>query len=157
MQEVDTDALEDALLNDPMFAGVELVRVLKIEGDLLQINSIEQVTMLQDEDDVYIDPNGQEVSAVAAGNAILNKASINKMGVNSVVMAKEEEYTELMLHQASLIDSVEEEKAEIVSEAVALMMEELDAAANAENCPDHNKLTPSEQVTVDDGLQSMLV
>ncbi|WP_170332545.1 type I secretion protein [Ruegeria arenilitoris] len=157
MQEVDTDALEDALMNDPMFAGAELVRVLKIEGDLLQVNAIEQVTKLQDDDDIYVDANnGQEVSAIGAGNAILNKANIKKMGVDSVIMAKEEEYSELMLHQASMFESAQEEKAEIVGEAVALMLEEMDAAANSKHMPDHHKLTPSEQATIDDGLQSML-
>ncbi|KUJ82298.1 type I secretion protein [Ruegeria profundi] len=155
LQEVDTDALEDALLNDPMFAGTELIRVLKIEGDLMQVNVIDQVTMLQDDDDVYVEtPGGEEVSALGAGNALLNAASVTKMGVDSVVMAQEGEYSELMLHQASMFDSPEEENPELVNEAIAMLLEEVDAAANeVENAAN---LTSSEMATIDDGLQTML-
>ncbi|WP_170404470.1 type I secretion protein [Ruegeria arenilitoris] len=157
MQEVDSDALEDALLNDPMYAGTELVRVLKIEGDLLQVNVIEQVTLLQDDDDVYVDtPGGQEVSALGAGNALLNSANVTKMGVDSVVMAQEEEYSEVMLHQASLIDSPEEENSELANEAIAILMEEADAAGDAENLSGASTLTSSEMAAIDDGLQTML-
>jgi hypothetical protein len=157
LQEVDSDALEDALLNDPLFAGTELVRVLKIEGDLLQVNVIEQITMLQDDDDVYVEtPGGEEVTALGAGNAILNSASVNKIGVDSVVMAQGEEYSEVMLHQASLIDSVEEENTELVNEAIAILMEEVDAAGDAENLAGSSTLTSSEMAAIDDGLQTML-
>ncbi|MFY2823917.1 type I secretion protein [Ruegeria sp. MALMAid1280] len=157
MQEVDSDALEDALLNDPMFAGTELIRVLKIEGDLLQVNVIEQVTVLQDDDDVYVEtPGGQEVSALGAGNALLNSANVTKIGVDSVVMAQEEEYSEVMLHQASLIDSPEEENSELANEAIAILMEEVDAAGGAENLAGASTLTSSEMAAIDDGLQTML-
>ncbi|WP_170387297.1 type I secretion protein [Ruegeria atlantica] len=157
LQEVDTEALEDALLNDPMFAGTELVRVLKIEGDLLQVNVIDQVTVLQDDDDVYVDaPPGKEVAALGAGNGILNSAHVKKMGVDSVIRAKEEEYSDLLLHQASIFEDAMAEKTEIISEAVALMMEELDAPGKSEHAPGHNKLTPSEKAGLDDGLETML-
>jgi len=157
LQEVDTDALEDALLNDPMFAGTELLRVLKIEGDLLQVNVIEQTTLLQDQDDIDINgTNGEEVSALGAGNAILNSASINKMGIDSVVMAQGGEYSDLLLHQASLIDGPQEDNGELVNEAVALLMDDVDAPGNSENAPGQTKLTPSEMASVDDGLQTMI-
>ncbi len=157
MQKVDTDALEDALLNDPAFAGAELVRVLKIEGDLLQLNIVDQVTLLQDQDDISVNgSNGEMASALGAGNAVLNSASINKMGVDSVVMAQEGEYSDLLLHQASLIDGPDDDNQELVNEAVALLMEEVDAPGNSENAPGHTKLTPSELASTDDGLQSMI-
>ena len=38
LTEGDMAALEEALLNDPMFAGMEQMRVLKIDGSLLQVN-----------------------------------------------------------------------------------------------------------------------
>ncbi|WP_170351286.1 type I secretion protein [Ruegeria atlantica] len=157
LQEVDTDALEDALLNDPMFAGTEVVRVLKIEGDLLQINVIDQVTMLQDDDDVYVEnSSGEGVSALGAGNALLNSANVTKMGIDSVVMAQEGEYSDVMLHQASLIDSPEEENAELVNEAIAMLLEDVDGPGNSENAPGQSNLTSSEAAAIDDGLQSML-
>lgn len=156
LQEMDTDALEDALMNDPMFAGTELVRVLKIDGDLLQINAIEQVTMLQDDDDIHVaGAGGEQASALGAGNAILNSASVNKIGVDSVVMAQGGEYSDLLLHQASLIDVPEDENAELVNEAVALLMEDMEATIN-ENAQDNSNMTSSEMASIDDGMQSML-
>ncbi|WP_377186388.1 type I secretion protein [Ruegeria meonggei] len=157
LQEVDADALEDALMNDPMFAGTELVRVLKIEGDLLQVNIIEQTTILQDQDDISLTGlNADEASVLGAGNAVLNTASINKAGIDSVVMAQEGEYSDLLLHQASLIDVPEEDSVEIANEAIAFLMEETDATGSTENTSGHVNLTPSETVSVDDGLHSML-
>ncbi|WP_037310476.1 type I secretion protein [Ruegeria halocynthiae] len=157
LQELDTEALEDALMNDPTFAGTELVRVLKIEGDLLQVNVIEQVTLLQDQDDISVSgPAGEAVSAIGAGNAILNAANVVKVGVDSVIMAQEGEYSDVLLHQASLIDAPEEENAEIANEAIAFLMEEADVAAEVGNIASQIKLTPTEMASVDDGLQSML-
>ncbi|WP_420586567.1 type I secretion protein [Ruegeria sp.] len=158
LEEMDSDALEDALMNDPMFAGTELVRVLKIEGDLLQINAIEQVTILQDDDDILIaGEQGAEASALGAGNAILNSASVNKIGVDSVVMAQGGEYSDLLLHQASLIDAPEDENPELGNDAVAILLQEVDAPGNSENAPGHSDLTSSEAAGIDGGMETMLV
>ncbi|CAD0185007.1 hypothetical protein RUESEDTHA_01892 [Ruegeria sp. THAF57] len=158
IEEVNTDALEDALLNDPAFAGMEQLRVLKIEGDLIQANVIEQITLLQDQDDVHLNGgNGAAASVLGAGNALLNAASVSKIGVDSVVMAAEGEYSDVLLHQASLIDSPDEELGEeIANEAIAFLMEETNGPGESDLAPGHNKLTPSEAASLDDGMQSML-
>ncbi|WP_170752274.1 type I secretion protein [Ruegeria lacuscaerulensis] len=158
LQEMDTDALEDALLNDPQFAGMEQVRVLKIEGDLVQVNAIEQVTTLQDQDDIHVQGgNGAIASALGAGNAVLNAASISTIGVDSVVMASEGEYSDVVLHQASLIDTQDEDLGtELANEAIAILMQETSGPGKSDLAPGHNKLTPSEMASVDDALSSML-
>ncbi|NVO57193.1 type I secretion protein [Rhodobacteraceae bacterium B1Z28] len=156
MQEMDMAALEEALLNDPMFAGMEQMRVLKIDGDLLQVNIIEQVTMMLDQDDIFLSgPNAAQTQVIAGSNAMLNAASITKLGVDSTVMAGGGSYSDLLLHQASLIEMQESEDiAELTNEAIAILMEE--AAGGQMGAPSGPQLSPAEQLNADDGLQTML-
>ncbi|WP_298855775.1 type I secretion protein [uncultured Ruegeria sp.] len=156
LEEMDMDALEDALLNDPMFAGMEQLRVLKIDGDLLQVNIIEQVTMMLDQDQVDLSgPNAAEAEVVAGSNALLNAANLTKMGVDSTVMAADGSYSDLLLHQASLIDMPDnEEITEMTNEAIAAIIDDMSIpqpdAAQALTTPS------TETTTADDGLQTML-
>ncbi len=156
--EADMDALEDALLNDPMFAGMEQIRALKIEGDLLQVNIMEQVTMLLDQDDVHVSgPKAAETEIIAGSNALLNAANVAKAGVDSVVMAAEETYSDLLLHQASLYDVPDQDDiSELTNDAIAVLMEE----ANSELAKIHETVAkqtaPTEMAGADDGLQTML-
>ena len=160
LSDMDLAALEDALLNDPMFAGMEQMRVLKIDGNLLQVNIVEQVTMLADQDDVHLSgPNGAETEVLSGSNAMLNAANITKIGVDSTVMAAGGTYSDLLLHQASLIEMPEnEESEELANEAIALLMEESAGVAGQAGVGTQGpQLTPSEMLSPDDGLQSMLV
>ncbi len=156
--EADMDALEDALLNDPMFAGMEQIRALKIEGDLLQVNIMEQVTMLLDQDDVHVSgPKAAETEIIAGSNALLNAANVAKAGIDSVVMAAEETYSDLLLHQASLYDVPDQEGvSDLTNDAIAVLMEE----ANSELVKIHETVSkqtaPTEMAGADDGLQTML-
>jgi len=156
--EADMDALEDALLNDPMFAGMEQIRALKIEGDLLQVNIMEQVTMLLDQDDVHVSgPKAAETEIIAGSNALLNAANVAKAGIDSVVMAAEETYPDLLLHQASLYDVPDQDDiSELTNDAIAVLMEE----ATSELAKIHETVAkqtaPTEMAGADDGLQTML-
>jgi hypothetical protein len=156
--ESDMDALEDALLNDPMFAGMEQIRALKIEGDLMQVNIMEQVTMLLDQDDVHVSgPKAAETEIIAGSNALLNAANVAKAGIDSVVMAAEETYSDLLLHQASLYDVPDQDDiSELTNDAIAVLMEE----ANSELAKIHETVAkqtaPTEMAGADDGLQTML-
>ncbi len=156
--EADMDALEHALLNDPMFAGMEQIRALKIEGDLMQVNIMEQVTMLLDQDDVHVSgPKAAETEIIAGSNALLNAANVAKAGIDSVVMAAEETYSDLLLHQASLYDMPDQEGvSDLTNDAIAVLMEE----ANNELAKIHETVAkqtaPTEMAGADDGLQSML-
>ncbi|WP_299640892.1 type I secretion protein [uncultured Ruegeria sp.] len=156
LEQTDMDALEDALLNDPMFAGMEQLRVLKIDGDLLQVNIVEQVTMMLDQDQIDLSgPNAADTEVVAGSNALLNAANLTKMGVDSTVMAADGSYSDLLLHQASLIDVPNnEEITEMTNEAIAAIMDDMSMsqpdAALALNAPSTDATIP------DDGLQTML-
>lgn len=157
--ESDMEALEDALMNDPMFAGMEQMRVLKVDGSLLQVNVVEQSTILADQDDVHLHgPNADETEVIAGSNALLNAANVTKAGVDSVVMAQDGSYSDLLLHQASLIDMpTNEEIAEMTNEAIAALMDEIGMPGHGDGIgPAGNDLTPSEAMSASDGLQTML-
>ncbi len=159
LKESDMEALEDALMNDPMFAGMEQMRVLKVDGSLVQLNVVEQSTMLADQDDVHLSgPNADETEVIAGSNALLNAANITKAGVDSVVMAQDGSYSDLLLHQASLMDMpTNEEISEMTNEAIAALMDEMGMPGHgAEIGPNGNDLTPSEMANASDGLQTML-
>ncbi|WP_170417826.1 type I secretion protein [Ruegeria atlantica] len=157
-QQVDREAFEDALTSNPDYAGMELIRVLKIEGDLVQINSVEQITLLQDQDDLSVEGAAAVDAAVnGAGNALLNAANITKVGVDSTVMAAGGEYSELLLHQAELLDIPDAPDAsELANEAIAILMEETAAAGENAAAQAQSDLTPSEIASTDDAMQSML-
>ncbi|SDW61989.1 hypothetical protein SAMN05444358_1011321 [Ruegeria halocynthiae] len=159
LNEDDMAALEDALMNDPMFAGMEQMRVLKIDGSLVQVNVAEQSTVLADQDDVHLNgPHADETEVLAGSNALLNAANVTKAGVDSVVMAQDGSYSDLLLHQASLIDMpTNEEISEMTNEAIAVLMEEAGIPGYDNGIgPNGNDLTPSEMANSSDGLQTML-
>ncbi|EEE36276.1 hypothetical protein RKLH11_109 [Rhodobacteraceae bacterium KLH11] len=159
LNETDMDALQDALMNDPMFAGMEQMRVLKVDGSLLQINVAEQTTILADQDDVHLSgPHADETEVLAGSNALLNAANVTKAGVDSVVMAQDGSFSDLLLHQASLLDMpTNEDITSMTNEAIAALMEEAGMPGYDNGIdPNGNDLTPSEMANASDGLQTML-
>jgi hypothetical protein len=127
----DLEALREKLLNDPALAGLEQARVLKINGDLILSNTIKQTILAADRDDIRVDgaaPPGLDI--VAGQNAMLNAAAISLWGVDSKVMIATEGYSDLLIHQARLVDEPDApETADpgLVSEAVAFLMDGIDA------------------------------
>lgn len=158
LQQIDREAFEDALTSNPDYAGMELLRVLKIDGDLLQVNSVEQVTLLQDQDDISLEAAAAVDAAVnGAGNALLNAANITKTGVDSTIMAAGGEYSDLLLHQAALIDIPEvPDASELANEVIAIIMEETAGIGENAIAQAQSNLTPSENASNDDAMQTML-
>ncbi|WP_282153465.1 type I secretion protein [Ruegeria atlantica] len=158
LQQIDREAFEDALTSNPDYAGMELLRVLKIDGDLLQVNSVEQVTLLQDQDDISLEAAAAVDAAVnGAGNALLNAADITKTGVDSTIMAAGGEYSDLLLHQAALIDIPEvPDASELANEVIAIIMEETAGIGENAIAQAQSNLTPSENASTDDAMQTML-
>ncbi|MFV0360224.1 hypothetical protein [Tropicimonas sp.] len=124
------ESLRDTLLGNPLLAGLEQARVLRIDGDLIQTSVVEQIIRLRDSDDIFVQgqaPGGLEV--IAGSNALVNSASVINAGVDSKIMAAEQGYSDLLIHQASLIDEMKEtmdQKAEVVSEAIAFLMDDME-------------------------------
>ncbi|MEM8957341.1 MAG: hypothetical protein AAGC86_05940 [Pseudomonadota bacterium] len=158
-QNTTAEALEAALLSDPLLAGLEQVRALQIEGSLIQVNIVEQVNILSDQDDILIEgpvPAGAEI--IAGSNAMLNAAEVIKSGVDSVVMARTEGYSDLLLHQANLIEDPDlpsaDETSEYINEAVVALMDDMPVADDiAEQV---NMLVRAQDIAASDPLHTML-
>ncbi len=125
----DLAALREKLLNDPALAGLEQARVLKINGDLILSNTIKQTIFAADRDDILViggAPPGLDI--VAGQNAMLNAASISLWGVDSKVMTQNEVYSDLLIHQARLVDEPAVRDTGFIPEAIAFLMDDIDAA-----------------------------
>jgi hypothetical protein len=126
----DLETLREKLLNDPALAGLELARVLKINGDLILSNTIKQTILASDRDDIRVDGAVTPGLDIVAGqNAMLNAAAISLWGVDSKVMTANEGYSDLLIHQARLVDEPGADTPDngLVSEAVAFLMDDIDA------------------------------
>ena len=123
----DLEALREQLLTDPALAGLEQARVLKIDGDLILSNTIRQTIHAADRDDILMDSAPPGLDLVAGQNAMLNAASISLWGVDSTVMTGNEVYSDLLIHQARLVDEPETPDPGLVSEAVAFLMDDIEA------------------------------
>ncbi|MDS9467686.1 hypothetical protein RGQ15_08895 [Paracoccus sp. MBLB3053] len=100
--------LPPEVLADPNFAGLQVVRVLHIQGDLVSVNVIRQTNVLGDSDQVdamaadLLDSDG-DIRVVAGSNVLANTASITEYGVDATLYSSGEYYTDALLHQAELV------------------------------------------------------
>ena len=85
--------------------------MLYIAGDLIKLNAIEQHNYVGDADQVFLALQdfvagiGDDVTVTTGSNALLNDAHIRDTGIDSVVMAAGEVYSDALIHQAELIDT----------------------------------------------------
>lgn len=112
MQALETGGfgLPPEILADPHFAGLDTINVLYITGDLIKMNVIDQVNVIGDSDQVHMALDdvaaleGALVTVTTGANAQLNSAQVVDDGIDSVVMAMGEAYSDALIHQAGLID-----------------------------------------------------
>ena len=101
----------EGVAHDSVFEGIDILRVLYIEGDFTTINWITQTNVLGDSDQVHLAlddfaaQTGGEVNVVAGSNAAINLAGITDYGVDSNVMVGGDVYDDALLYQAELIDT----------------------------------------------------
>jgi hypothetical protein len=95
-----------------LFTGFETLRALHIEGNLTQINLIDQVNYLGDQDQVRLAADaladvlqGASVTIATGSNALSNLATIKTAGLDSTIMAQGAVYEDAVLYQAGLIDT----------------------------------------------------
>ncbi len=97
--------------HDPLFEGVDLLRVLYIEGDLTTVNWLEQTNVMGDSDQVhlalddFLAATGASADVIMGSNALINLASISQYGTDSTVMVGGDVYDDALLYQAELIDT----------------------------------------------------
>ncbi|PHP26810.1 hypothetical protein [Limimaricola cinnabarinus] len=134
------EALGREVLGLDLFEGVELLKVLLIEGDFITANWIDQINILGDQDQVEILKAAiaalPEAQIVTEANLLANLASISKKGIDSQIMAEGESYSDALLHQAGFVEEYAPAPGtgltELASEAVAFLADGMIEAAVAE-------------------------
>ncbi len=116
------DALEDlkngveqlshTVAQNALFQGLDQLRVLYIEGNLTQMNIVDQINYMGDQDQVHMAVDAMAsalddspVSITAGSNLLTNTANILENGLDSDVMAGGDYYSDALLYQAELIDT----------------------------------------------------
>lgn len=136
------DDLSAEVIKSDLFEGNETLRALYIEGDLIQMNVVDQVNYLGDADQIQMKVDSMmsvvddmPVAITAGSNLLTNTASIEQLGTDSVVMANGSHYSDALLVQAELIDTdanpLGVSISELASEAVAFLADDLIAEATA--------------------------
>ncbi len=103
------DGPESGVLSDSLFAGLGTLRVLYIEGDLINLQYIEQTNVLGDADQVAFMANetlalaGEGASLTTGSNALMNIASIAEYGVDAQIYLGGDLYSDALLVQAEFI------------------------------------------------------
>ncbi|MCV3273587.1 hypothetical protein [Roseobacter sinensis] len=130
-----SDDVDAEVLEDPLFNGTELLRVLYVDGDFKSVNALEQTNILGDADQVHLAVDEfaaalqQEIELVAGSNIAANFAAIRDNGLDSEVMAQGETYSDALIHQANLIDTDPAPPgatiADLATEAVAFLADDI--------------------------------
>lgn len=134
----------DALLGNAEFAGLSQLRVLYVEGNIFNLQYIEQTNVLGDADQVVIAAEQAqstlqgEWSIATGANTLANIASITDAGPDSIVYVGGEIYSDSLLYQAELIatDDAASLSAgnDLASEAVVFLANGmLDSASQADD------------------------
>jgi hypothetical protein len=126
-----------------LFAGKGMVTALFVKGDFIKMNLIAQTNIVGDADQVTLaldalqaSISGQ-VNMTLGSNALLNAASIQDHGVDSLVMAGGDVYSDALIYQAELIDTgasdIGGSAAALASEAVAFLADGMLSPVSADD------------------------
>ncbi|MGJ8606083.1 MAG: hypothetical protein ACSHXH_18355 [Marivita sp.] len=131
-----SDEVDEDLVQDDLFLGTELLKVLYVDGDFTTANILSQSNILGDSDQIQMAHDHfaaalqKEIQITTGSNIEANFASIKNKGQDSVVMAKGTTYSDALIHQANLVDTNSQADAamgiaELASEAVAFLADGL--------------------------------
>ena len=158
-------SIDESVAHDSVFEGIDILRVLYVEGDLTMINWIEQTNILGDSDQVHLaldgfqQATGAEINVTAGSNALINLASINEYGTDSYISVGGDVYDDALLYQAELIDTDADplgvDMPALLSEAVAFLSDDmLTPDTGATDAP--ITATAPESISSPDMMQTML-
>lgn len=154
--------IDDGVLTDPAFAGQGALRVLYIEGDLVNVQYAEQTNILGDDDQIALalSESGAYADAewsVATGkNVLINNAAIVDLDSLGKTYVGGEQYSQDLLVQADIIstDPMYGESPDVlVNEAIAFLDDSVDDPAGGNNYMPDNLTTDDAH---SDGLHSMI-
>lgn len=141
-----SDGVGGSILNNAAFEGLDMLKVLFIEGDLINLQYISQTNIVGDADQMQLHAthmagqDGAEASLVVGQNALLNLATIYEAGLDSEIQLGGDQYSDALMHQAGLIVTDESQLAAengngLVNEAVAFLTED---SSETNNNQDHS-------------------
>lgn len=155
------DDSPNSMLSDAAFAGMGPLRVLHIEGDLINVQYIRQTNILGDADQLALAMhnsglfNESDWKVTTGDNALLNLAAITDLDSLGKTYVGGTQYSQELLVQADIIstdpDFGWQNPDALVNEALAFLSDDSDDAEDT--CADGGYLLPEDQA---DGLQSML-
>lgn len=135
--------LPDAILQDAAFAGIGVLRVLYISGDIYNLNYIKQTTVVGDSDQVALAMNNlvanpdAEWTITTGGNQLVNDATIVDVDGMSKIYVGGDSYSDEILIQANLVSSDPDLGAQnpdiLVTEAVVFLDDGTDDTGDASN------------------------
>ncbi|MFC5387337.1 hypothetical protein ACFPLB_15360 [Aquamicrobium segne] len=139
------ETIPGGVLDDAMFAGLGALRVLYIEGDLLNLQYIKQTNILGDSDQIALamdafGPHPEAAWTLSTGaNALLNNAGIVDLDSLGKTYVGGEQYSQELLIQAELVSSKPDlwgqDPDALVSEAVAFLDDAMIADSSHEAAP----------------------
>lgn len=167
--DANNDSFNSIVAGAPVFEGLDVLRVLYIEGDLTTVNWIEQTNVLGDSDQVHLAMDNldaaisADVSVTTGSNAVVNLASITEYGVDSTVAVGGDVYDDALLYQAELIDTdaaplgvdLEADLSGLASEAVAFLADDM-LSPDVGPSEDAIVATTAEDSSSSDVMQTML-
>jgi hypothetical protein len=137
------DSLASNVAKDGHFNGIDLLRVLYIDGDFTTVNMVDQVNILGDADQVHLARDDfaaalqHEIEVTTGSNILANLTALQDNGVDSVVMARGDTYSDALIYQANLIDTQAAPTgvnlAALATEAVAFLVDDIVPANLAED------------------------
>lgn len=134
-----SDSVADSILQNPAFEGLDMLKVLYIEGDLINLQHISQTNIVGDADQLQLHSaqmagqDGAEASLVVGENALLNLATIYEVGLNSDIHLGGDQYSDALMYQAGLIVTDESQLVTdngngLANEAVAFLTDDANDA-----------------------------
>jgi hypothetical protein len=143
-----SDGVGGSILSNAAFEGLDMLKVLYIDGDLINLQYISQTNIVGDADQMQVHAakmatqDGAETSLIVGQNALLNLASIYEAGLNSEIQLGGDQYSDALMHQAGLIVTDESQLATengngLVNEAVAFLTDD-----SSEPKQDQDQSTP---------------
>lgn len=153
-----------SVARDPVFEGIDILRVLYISGDATTINMVDQTNVLGDSDQVHLamdnfqSSTGADISVTTGSNATINLASISQFGVDSTVSVGGEVYSDALLYQAGFLDTDANPLGvalpALANEAVAFLVDDMVGP----DAPEDMGIVPTaiDATSTPDVMQSML-
>jgi len=159
------DHSPNALMSDPAFASSGPLRVLYIDGDMINVQYIRQTNLLGDADQLALAMHesgffeNSDWNIETGKNALINLAAINDLDSLGVTYVGGNQYSQDLLVQADIISTSPElgwqNPDALVNEAVAFLSDTSDSHDPGGDYPDSQiELLPYDQHG--DGVQSML-